>query len=219
GPVSTISDIEESDILKKHAPVLWQVTKRFADPSTRHSATIGGNICNASPAADCAAPLLVLDAVLTLERLSASREVPITEFFMNKGQTALKPGELLTKIVFKKAANSAFYKLGGRNAMSISAANFAVALEPDGNRIKNVRIATGCLSPFPTRARATEALVEGRELTDTLLEKVDEVLNKNDINPHSGLRASEAYRRVVAPVFVRRLLQAAYSAQEVWNNE
>ena len=209
GPLTTISDIEESNELKKYAPALWQVAKGFADPSTRHSATIGGNICNASPAADCAAPLLVLEAVLTLEKQGASRELPITEFFKNKGKTALETGELLTKITFKKAPNSAFYKLGLRKAMSISAANFAVALEQDGKKVKNVRVATGCLSPYPSRASATESLVEGKELTDELLAKVDETLNKNDITPHSGLRASEEYRRSVAPVYVCRLLQAA----------
>jgi CO/xanthine dehydrogenase FAD-binding subunit len=209
GPLTTISDIEESDELKKYAPVLWQVAKGFADLSTRHSATIGGNICNASPAADCAAPLLVLDAVLTLQKQGASRELPITEFFRNKGQTALETGEILTKITFKKAPNSSFYKLGLRKAMSISAANFAVAIEPDGKKVKNVRVATGCLSPYPSRAPATEKLLEGQELTDDLLAKVDETLNKNDISPHSGLRASEDYRRTVAPVYVRRLLLAA----------
>lgn len=213
GPLTTISDLEDSDVLKQYAPVLWQVSIGFADPSTRHGATVGGNICNASPAADCAAPLLVLDAVLTLEKQGSKREVPITEFFMNKGKTVLETGELLTKITFKKAPNSAFYKLGGRKAMSISAANFAVALEPDGKKAKNVRIATGCLGPFPGRAKDTEKLVEGKELTEELLAQIDETLNKNDIQPHSGLRASEAYRRVVAPVFVRRLLQEAYSAQ------
>lgn len=213
GPLTTISDLEESDILKEFAPVLWQVAIGFADPSTRHSATVGGNICNASPAADCAAPLLVLNAVLTLEKKGAKREVPIAEFFMNKGKTVLETGELMTMITFKKAPNSAFYKLGGRKAMSISAANFAVALEPDGKKVKNVRIATGCLGPFPGRAPDTEALIEGNELTDALLAKIDETINKSDINPHSGLRASEPYRRLVAPVFVRRLLQEAYNAQ------
>jgi CO/xanthine dehydrogenase FAD-binding subunit len=213
GTLTTISDIEESDVLKKHAPVLWQVAKGFADPSTRHSATIGGNICNASPAADCAAPLLVLEAVLTLQKQGASRELPINEFFKNKGQTALETGELLTKITFKKAPHSSFYKFGLRKAMSIAAANFAVALEQDGKCVKNVRIATGCLSPYPKRAAATEKLVEGKELTDDLLAQIDETLNQNDINPHSGLRSTESHRRAVAPVYVRRLLQKAYSME------
>jgi len=210
GPLTTISDIEESDVLKEYAPVLWQVAKGFADPSTRHSATIGGNICNASPAADCAAPLLVLDATLTLQKQGASRELPITGFFKDKGQTALVTGELLTKITFKKTPNSAFYKVGGRKAMSIAAANFAVALTPDGQMVKNVRIATGCLSPYPSRAKATEQLLEGREMSEALLAEVGETLNKNDINPHSGLRATESCRRMVAPAIVCRLLNAAF---------
>ncbi|MCL2496229.1 MAG: xanthine dehydrogenase family protein subunit M [Clostridiales bacterium] len=213
GPLTTISEIEHSDVLKEYAPVLWQVSKDFADPSTRHSATIGGNICNASPAADCAAPLLVLDAMLTIQKKGASRELPITEFFKNKGQTALETGELLTKITFKKAPNSSFYKVCGRKAMSISAANFAVALTPDGQKVKNVRVATGCLSPYPSRAKATEKLLEGQVLTDSLLAKVDETLNKNDITPHSGLRATEEYRRAIAPVIICRLLQTAYNGK------
>lgn len=209
GPNTTISDIEASLILKEQAPVLWQVSQSFADPTTRHSATVGGNICNASPAADCAAPLLVLNAMLTIEKEGSSREVPMDEFFKDKGKTALEAGELLTKITFHPSANSAFFKLGRRKAMAISAANFAVALEVDGAKVKNVRIATGCLSPYPKRARATEQLVEGKELTDALLAAVDETINKNDINPHSGLRASEPYRRAIAPALVCRLLKAA----------
>jgi CO/xanthine dehydrogenase FAD-binding subunit len=171
GALTTISDIGESDVLREHAPALWLVAKSFADPSTRNSATIGGNICNASPAADCAAPLLVFDAVLTLEKQGSSRELPLSGFFSNKEQTALETGELLTKITFKKTPNSSFYKLGLRKAMSISAANFAVALEQDGKKVKNVRVATGCLGPYPIRAFATEKLVEGKELTMTCLPK------------------------------------------------
>lgn len=209
GPLTTISDLEYSQILEEYAPVLWQVAASFADPSTRHSATIGGNICNASPAADTAAPLLVLEATLTIESQKGSREISINDFFKAKGKTAVETGELLTKISFKKAPNSSFLKLGARKAMAISAANFAAALDLDGSKVKNVRIATGCLSPFPVRAFNAEQVVEGNELTQAVLDKMGEALNAKDIQPHSGLRASETYRRQVAPVFVGRTLKAA----------
>jgi CO/xanthine dehydrogenase FAD-binding subunit len=212
GALTTIGDLEKSQALKENAPVLWQVAKRFADPSTRHSATVGGNICNASAAADCAPALLALDARLILERQGAMREVSITDFFKDKGQTILEAGELLTRITFKTAIHSAFYKLCARNAMSISAANFAVALEADGQKAKNVRIATGCLGPYPMRAKHTEALLEGQEMSDAVLEQVAKTLNQRDINPHSGLRATEAYRRMVAPVIICRLLKEAFYA-------
>jgi len=76
-----------------------------------------------------------------------------------------------------------------------------------------VRVATGCLGPYPSRAPDTEKLLEGKELTDDLLAKLDETLNKNDISPHSGLRATEDYRRAVTPVYIRRLLKAAFSIE------
>jgi CO/xanthine dehydrogenase FAD-binding subunit len=99
--------------------------------------------------------------------------------------------------------------------MSMSAANFAVALEPDGEAVKNVRIATGCLGPFPRRAPMTEAYIEGKPLSEEVLSQIDEVLTQGDIQPHSGLRASEEYRRLVAPVFISRLLRSAHGIGEV----
>lgn len=151
-----------------------------------------------------------MDAVLTLEKKGSSRELPLNQFFLDKGKTALEEGELLTKITFAKSANSAFIKLGLRNAMSISAANFAASFETEGNKVKNVKIATGCLSPFPCRAFNAEEVVEGKELTPEVLTEAGEVLNAKDINPHSGMRASAKYRRQVAPVFLGRVLKAAY---------
>lgn len=209
GALTTLMDIEKSDVLQKHAHALWQSAFSFADPSTRNSATVGGNICNGSPAADTVVPLLVFDAMLTLEKKGGSREVLLREFFLGKGKMVIEPDEILTKITFTKSSNSAFLKLGLRNAMSISAANFAAALDTEGNKVKNVRIATGCLSPFPTRALHAEKVVEGQELTPEILEKMGEALNANDIQPHDGMRASAKYRRQVAPVLVGRVLKSA----------
>jgi len=209
GPLTTIKDLETSEIIQKYAHGLWQAALSFADPTTRNSATVGGNIINASPAADTVTPLLALRAVVTLEKQGSAREIPLNEFFSAKDTTIREADELLTKITFQKADHCAFIKLGLRNAMSISAANVAVACEYDGSRVSDVRIAMGCMSPYPTRCCNAEKVLEGQEVTQALLGEMGVVLNASDINPHSGLRATEKYRRQVAPVLVARALKAA----------
>ncbi len=209
GPLTTIKDLETSEIIQKYAHGLWQAALSFADPTTRNSATVGGNIINASPAADTVTPLLALRAVITLEKKGSSRDIQLNEFFCGKDTTIREADELLTKIAFKKTSHSAFIKLGLRNAMSISAANVAVACEYDGNKVTDVRIAMGCMSPYPTRCYHAEKVLEGKEITQPLLDEMGVVLNASDINPHSGLRATEKYRRQVAPVLVARALKAA----------
>jgi CO/xanthine dehydrogenase FAD-binding subunit len=209
GSLTTITDLEKSDILKKYAPALVDAARNFADPTTRNSATIGGNIANASPAADTAPPLLALDAVVVSVSKSGERKIPIDEFFTGVNMTALKPEEMIKEIeIPKNPANSHshFIKLGLRNAMAISIVSAAAVLEIESGKIKKVRIALGSVAPTPVRGRTVEKLLMGQDFSDKVIEKASSRIHE-DISPISDIRASREYRQTVASVVVKRALQ------------
>lgn len=211
GATTTISDLEHSELIAKEANALWQAAVSFADPTTRHSATVGGNISNASPAADTATPLLVLDAVVTIEKKGGKREVALNEFFKGVGKTALAADEIVTAITFKKSQNCAFIKLGLRNAMAISVANVAVNLVTDGKTIKEAKVAMGSVAPTPCRCYEVEKALAGKAVAD-----VAEALKglDKDISPIDDIRASAKYRKQVAPVLVKRAIDAAAGCKD-----
>ena len=209
GGLTRLAQIAESDIIKEYAPALYQAAQVFADPNTRNNATIAGNICDASPAADTAPSLLVFDAVVTLESVNGKREVAITDFFKGVGRTARENNELLTHIEFAPAKNSGFYKLGMRNMMAISVVTSAAAVELDADGVvTSAKIALGSVAPTPKRAVNAEAALIGKKLDDAAYESIAELV-RGDISPIDDVRATRAYRLGVAPAIVKRALEAA----------
>ncbi|MGI6685877.1 MAG: FAD binding domain-containing protein [Bacillota bacterium] len=209
GALTTIADLRKSEILKKHAPALEKAAENFADPTTRNSATIGGNLANASPAADTAPPLLVLDAMVLAVSSRGERKIPIDEFFTGVNMTALKPDEMIKEIeIPKKPANcqSHFIKLGLRNAMAISLVSAAAALEISSGKIKMARIALGSVAPTPVRGKTVEKFLIGQDYSVKVIEDAAGRVTE-DISPISDIRASKKYRQTVAHVVVKRVLQ------------
>ena len=213
GATTTISDLEHSDLIVKEAKALWQAAVSFADPTTRHSATVGGNIGNASPAADTATALLALEAVVTIEKKGAKRDVALCDFFIGVGKTVLATDEIVTAITFKKSKNCAFIKLGIRNAMAISVANVAVALVKNGNKVTDIKIAMGSVAPTPRRCLEVEKALIGKELEDEAIAKAVKGLDK-DISPIDDVRATGKYRKQVAPVLLTRAIYAACGCKD-----
>lgn len=209
GALTTISELAESALLAERAPALYMAAHVFADAVTRNSATIGGNIAYASPAADTAPPLLALQAEVLLESKSGKRRVPIAEFFCGVNKTVLQADELISAIEFAPCPRSAFFKIGLRNAMAISVATAACAVQiTRGRVIKDCAIALGSVAPTPLRAYAAEKLLIGQKLDDATLQAVMAAVEK-EISPIDDIRSTGAYRREVAPVLVKRaLLQA-----------
>lgn len=209
GAGTTIHTLSQSQLLLEKAPALFLAANVFADPTTRHSATIGGNIGNASPSADTAPSLLVFDATIVIESLKGKRTVPATAFFTGVGRTVVQPGEMVTEIRFHANPNSAFYKLGLRGAMAISLVNIAVAVDLDKKGImKDVRIALGAVAPTPVRAAHAEAILRGSRPEKELIKQAMEALQE-DIHPITDVRASAEYRRLVSSNLMRRVLRKA----------
>ncbi len=211
GGGTTITELLREPLVVRHAPVLAQAARVFANPLIRNRATVGGNLVDASPAADTAPPLLALDAEVELTGRGSARWVPLAEFFTGVRATVRRPDELLTAIRWPLPTphtHTAFYKLGLRKADAISVVSVAVAVTfDDAGRCAQARIALGAVAPQPIRAVGAEEILKGERLTPAVITEAGRRAGKA-IRPISDIRGSAAYRREVTEVIVRRLLNA-----------
>ncbi len=204
GALTRLQEILESPIVKTKAPVLAEAIYQMASWQIRNIATIGGNLCNASPAADTAPPLMVLEAQLKLASKTGTRTVPITEFFLGPRKTVLKKNELLTEIIipYEKDVGTSMIKLGRRNSFTLSVVAVAALVKVEDNKFKDVRVALNSVAPTPVRAKSVEKSLIGKEVT---LENIEEAakLVVNDISPISDVRASAEYRKEMSIILTR----------------
>ena len=215
GACTSMTEIASHPVIHSAAPVLAQAAGHIACPQIRNRATIGGNLCNASPAADTAIPLLLLDARVTLAGTGGdgleTREVPIADFFRGPGLTVLAPGEILTCIRFATPDEHTFTawdKFGTRPSMEIAVASVGVMIKLESGLITRARVGYGSVAPIPLRGRSAEAKLVGNALSEQTIESCVAAARR-EISPISDVRASKAYRREVVGVMLRRLLERA----------
>lgn len=174
---------------------------------TQAVATIGGNICNASPAADLAAPLLVNDARVRLQSQSGERELDYGEFVVGRRATARTPDELLTAITLAAPparSSDVYLKVGRRGAMEVAIVGLAMRLGFDaGGTVTHARVALASVAAVPLRLPAAEAALIGHELTDDAVARAAATV-LDGIAPIDDIRGSAAYRRQVLPGLLRR---------------
>jgi carbon-monoxide dehydrogenase medium subunit len=213
GASATHTDILESDLLAEHCPALCEAAADIAGPPIRNRGTVGGNLVNASPAADLAPPLLVYDAVVILAKAGSNREIPLVDFFTGPGQTVLAADELLTEIRIPAVppnTTSKFIKLGKRKAMAVAVVSAAARLTIDeAGKISQARIALGSVAPTPIRARKAEASLEGQSPSSDLFTEAGQIAG-SESSPISDIRASGSYRKKMVAVLTRRALEAAW---------
>jgi carbon-monoxide dehydrogenase medium subunit len=212
GGTVTIAELQANPLVRKYCPILAAAANVFANPLVRNRATLGGNLVDASPAADCAPPLLALDAEVELVSLGGSRRVRLDHFFTGVRKTVLQPDEILAAVYLpagKPGPASAYYKIGLRKADAIAVVSAAVCIEtgPD-RRCEKVRIALGSVAPRPMRAIQAESSLEGSLLTAQAIQQAGK-LAVGEVSPISDLRASADYRRKMVEVVVCRLLSQA----------
>lgn len=215
GACTPLSNIASDSIVASAAPVLACAADRVACSQVRNRATIGGNLCNASPAADTAVPLILLDAILELASAGSRgvevRQVPIADFFRGPGSTVLRPGEILTAIRFKplpEGVFAAWNKFGTRPAMEIAIASVGVVLNVQGGRVTYARVGYGSVAPVPMRGRNAEAELMGSAICAETVSRCVSAA-RQEIAPITDVRAGEAYRREVVGVLLRRMLERA----------
>ena len=176
----------------------------------RNVATVGGNLANASPAADVVPVLLALDATVTCVSPEGARTLSLDAFLVGPGKTARRPGELLTTVRFAALPEhtaTAFLKAGRRKAMEISIACVAarVTLDDARERCLEARIALGAVAPTTWRARSAERALEGRPPTEDVLREAGR-LAAAECLPIGDVRASARYRVHLVETMVRRAL-------------
>jgi carbon-monoxide dehydrogenase medium subunit len=211
GSYASQSQILADEEIAASFPALTEACRPFAGPPIRNRATIGGNIVNASPAADLVPPLLAYDATVVLHSISGERELPLAGFFTGPGQTVMNPDEILTQIRLPlPPARSAahFIKLGHRRSMAIAIVNLCtrISLAEDGS-VATARIALGAVAPTVVRAVGAETALTGRKFSDDLIAEAAE-LACGQITPISDVRGTSSYRKRMAGVLVRRALGA-----------
>lgn len=208
GALTTIEELKDSGIIRDHAQPLWKAVNNFAVWQIRNIATIGGNICNASPAADTVPPLIVLDTKLKLQNIDGQREVKVEEFFKGPGETIIEKDEVLTEVVVPKKDNSwrySFIKLGKRHSHILSIVNVAVGLKIDNDVIEDVIIALGSVAPTPVRAKSVENYLKEHRISREVLEEASQQVVR-DVRPISDVRASAEYRVEMSKILVKRAL-------------
>ena len=209
GATTTMAALEESVLVRLMASgILAKAAACCGSPQTRNMATIGGNLANASPAADMATPLLAMDAEVVLKGLRTARTIPLVEFFAGPHETTAHR-ELLVEVVIpgsKSHTAFAFQRLS-RTEIDIAIVSVAAAIRWDSaKRCTGVRIALGAVAPCSMRARRAEAVLEGQVATDALIRRAAEMASQ-EISPITDVRASAEYRREVSQVLVRRALE------------
>jgi carbon-monoxide dehydrogenase medium subunit len=208
GALTTMADLVDSKLVRNRAPLLWQAASHFAGPIVRNRATVGGNLVDASPAADSAVPLLALQAQVKLQSLKGKRTMPLEHFFADYRKTALRSGEILTEIVFpipERTAKFAYHKMGRRNAMAISVVSVGVLLKMKGDICSEAAVALGAVAPTPIRVLKVESLLRNRKV-DLALAKTCGELAAESAHPIDDLRASADYRREMCAVFVQKAI-------------
>ena len=208
GTGMTLRRITRSNELTQNFPGLIYAAGVVASEQIRSLATLGGNICNASPSADMVPPLIALDAVVQLVSSQGQRDIPLAEFFKGPGESVLKSGEILHSIFLPQPSGSMIYsKHAPRKYMDLAVVGVAVRLAKKNGKINEARVALGAVGPVPFRAEKTEALLAGQTLTTELMREAGEMA-AGECVPIDDIRGSAWYRKRMVKVHVRRNLEA-----------
>lgn len=214
GAAVTESELLDSDVIREHLPLLPIVLEKLGCVQIRNRGTLGGNLVNASPAADSAIPLLLYDAEAILQSGQGERLLQVEEFLVGPGKTALAEGEFLRAIsipIPRAPFIPYFHKVGRRRALTIAIASLGALLRVQDKVVEEIRLAAGSVAPTPLRLRQVEDRVKGEHLTASLIAEARD-LAAHSVFPIDDIRASADYRRaVVADLFARFLEEAMHA--------
>jgi carbon-monoxide dehydrogenase medium subunit len=208
----TMKRIAADPLIQRDFSALATAAGLVGSVQTRNMATVGGNLCNASPSADTAQPLLAYNAVAVLASAHGERAVPLEEFFTGPGTTVLQPGELLKELMIRAPAmwtGSAYVRHIPRAAMDISVAGVAAVVTLDGDKtIQEAQLALGAVAPTPIRAHKAERLLKGHPPEDDLFAEAG-VVAAEEAQPVDDVRASVAYRHHLVNILTQDALRQA----------
>jgi len=212
GALVTFTDLIESAEIREQFPVFWESSRTVASVGIRNRATIVGNICSAVPSLDSGPPLLCLEAEVLVRSTNGQRTVPVDSWFLGPRKTALKDNEYVEGISIEmplKRFGGSYVKLGRYRGEDLAQAGVGVYAFDE----REYRIAFCALAPVPARAKKIESLLNGKEITDTLISEAIKLLPQ-EISPITDIRATKEYRMHVTGVMLERGLKAALSRRD-----
>jgi carbon-monoxide dehydrogenase medium subunit len=216
GSATKLRTIEKSEVITRKFPALYEAIRLIGSVQIRYMATLGGNLCNASPAADTAPPLLVMGAGVKILGADGVRTVPLKDFFLGPGKTVLSKSEMLTEVHIptpRAHTGTSFVRLS-RASMDIAKISIAVLLQLDSSkRISAARIALGSVAPTPIMANKSADLLMGNLLTRETLNQASQSVAA-EIRPITDIRGTAEYRKDVSHVIARDAIEVAYRRAE-----
>jgi aerobic carbon-monoxide dehydrogenase medium subunit len=213
GTLATIRTLELHPLVQAHYPALSQAATTFAGVQIRNLATVGGNVCNASPAGDTLPALIAYGAECRLIGPEGERLVPLEGFLLGPGRTVLRPAELLLELHLPPPpphTGALYIKHSPRSAMDISAVGVAsvVTLEGRDGVCRAVGIALGAVAPTVLRARSAEALLRGQRLDAALIQQAARAAME-EARPIDDIRGTARHRRAIVEALTGRTLRSA----------
>jgi CO/xanthine dehydrogenase FAD-binding subunit len=209
GALTTYSQVQRCARIRSEYPLLVAAAAETGGVAIQNRGTLGGNVANASPAADSPPALLVYDAELELVSTRGTRRVPYASFHRGYRQMDLAPGELIRAIHLPRRPpgrwRDSYRKVGTRRAQAISKVCFAAALALDGAVVTDARIALGSVAPMPLRCVRTEAVLRGQRLDTACVEAARAELIR-EIAPIDDFRSTARYRSGVAAALLQQFL-------------
>lgn len=218
GALVTFSELAAHPLVQELIPVLACGAKAVGSPQIRNRGTVGGNIANASPAADLVPVLVALDGVAVIAKQNGLRKVPVAELIVGPYKTSLEPGEIIIRIevnVPPKGTGMAYKKVGRRNALAISRLNGVCLLKLEDEIIKDVSLVIGSATPTPHRFTDVEEYLVGKNISQELLEEAG-VMAREHVLAVTGKRPSSNYKLPVVERLTVRLLQVAWKGDKAY---
>ena len=211
GALTTMRALIESAELRRTYPVIHQAASQLGNPAIRNVATLGGNLCNASPAADSAPALIGLSSKAKIAGSGGEKVVPLEDFFSSPHSNILGVGEILTEIqVPAPPANTKgiYLKCGGRGVADLAIVGVAIiaTIEAKNKVCNDIKIVLGSVAPTPIRANKAEEAIKGHTFTEALIDKSAQIA-ANEARPISDQRSSAEYRKTLVQVYVKRALR------------
>ncbi|MET0646559.1 MAG: xanthine dehydrogenase family protein subunit M [Pyrinomonadaceae bacterium] len=216
GALTTYTDVRRSELLGRHFPMLGQAARETGGIAIQNRGTVGGNIANASPAADTPPALLAYDAEVELVSAEGTRRVTYAEFHTGYKQTVMREDELIVAVLLpvpREGARHFYRKVGTRRAQAISKVCFAAVAETEGETLTEVRVALGSVAPVVLRCRRTEDLLRGRGLDGGALSAALEEIAR-EVTPIDDVRSTARYRTRVAQNLLREFLSGLRPAED-----
>lgn len=211
GAMTTHDEIEHSEVIKSRFTLLNDAASKIGDQQVRNRGTIGGSCCHADPAADLPTALIALNPTFVVRGPSGSREISYEDFFVDTFTTSLARDEILTEIripYLEQRSGSAYIKHSRREGDFAIVGVGAVLVMDKSNVCKEARISLGAVAPTSIRAKKAEKYLEGKKITEEVLEEVGERA-RDGADPPSDMHGSREYRLDMIKVFTKRAIKQA----------